>query len=83
LKLSGNYAEVGNGGRPQLRFNTYTYAQGAGHGFIFRDPTKAIPDLKPEIVKTLNLASTQSSWKTVWDFSLQFIRAIQLTIVKG
>ena len=53
LKLSGNYAEVGNGGRPQLRFNTYTYAQGAGHGFIFRDPTKAIPDLKPEIVKNL------------------------------
>ncbi len=53
LKLSGNYAEVGNGGRAQLRFNTYTYAQGAGHGFIFRDPTKAIPDLKPEIVKNL------------------------------
>ena len=53
LKLNGNYAEVGNGGKPQLRFNTYTYAQGAGHGFIFRDPTKAIPDLKPEIVKNL------------------------------
>jgi TonB-linked SusC/RagA family outer membrane protein len=53
LKISGNYAEVGNGGLPQLRFNTYTYAQGAGHGFIFRDPTKAIPDLKPEIVKNL------------------------------
>ena len=53
LKLSGNYAEVGNGGRAQLRFNTFTYAQGAGHGFIFRDPTKAIPDLKPEIVKNL------------------------------
>jgi TonB-linked SusC/RagA family outer membrane protein len=53
LKLSGNYAEVGNGGLAQLRFNTFTYAQGAGHGFIFRDPTKAIPDLKPEIVKNL------------------------------
>jgi TonB-linked SusC/RagA family outer membrane protein len=53
LKLSANYAEVGNGGLAQARFNTYTYNQGAGHGFIFRDPTKAIPDLKPEIVKNL------------------------------
>lgn len=53
LKLSGNYAEVGNGGQPQLRFNTYSYTQGGTHGFIFRDATKAIPDLKPEIVKNL------------------------------
>ena len=53
LKLSGNYAEVGNGGIAQLRFNTYSYSHGAGHGFIFRDATKAIPDLKPEIVKNL------------------------------
>ena len=53
LKLSGNYAVVGNGGEPQLRFNTFSYAQGAGHGFIFRDVQKAIPDLKPEKVKNL------------------------------
>jgi len=53
LKLSGNYAEVGNGGQSQLRFNTFAYSQGAGHGFIFRDAIKAIPDLKPEIVKNL------------------------------
>jgi TonB-linked SusC/RagA family outer membrane protein len=53
LKLSGNYAEVGNGGIAQARNNTFLFAQGAGHGFIYRDPTKAIPDLKPEIVKNL------------------------------
>jgi TonB-linked SusC/RagA family outer membrane protein len=56
LKLSGNYAEVGNGGQPQLRFNTYSYSQGSGQGFIFRDATKAIPDLKPEIVKNLEFS---------------------------
>lgn len=53
LKLSGNYAEVGNGGQPQIRFNTYSYAQGAGNGYIFRSGTKAIEDLKPEVVKNV------------------------------
>ncbi len=53
LKASGNYAVVGNGGPPQLRNNTFGYSQGAGHGFISRDATKAIPDLKPEKVKNL------------------------------
>ncbi|MEX1239288.1 MAG: SusC/RagA family TonB-linked outer membrane protein [Cyclobacteriaceae bacterium] len=53
LKLSGNYAEVGNGGQPQIRFNTYSYGQGAGNGYIFRSGTKAIEDLKPEVVKNL------------------------------
>ena len=53
LKISGNYAVVGNGGIEQARFNTYGYAQGAGHGYIYRSGTKAIPDLKPELVKNL------------------------------
>ena len=53
LKLSGNYAEVGNGGRAQIRFNTYNYQQGAGNGYITRSSTRAIPDLKPEIVKNI------------------------------
>jgi TonB-linked SusC/RagA family outer membrane protein len=56
LKLSGNYAEVGNGGRPQIRFNTFVYEQGAGHGYISRSTTRAIPDLKPEIVKNLEFS---------------------------
>lgn len=55
LKLSGNYAEVGNGGQAQIRFNTYNYAQGAGNGYIFRSTTKAIEDLKPEVVKNLEI----------------------------
>ncbi|HMI64416.1 MAG TPA: SusC/RagA family TonB-linked outer membrane protein [Cyclobacteriaceae bacterium] len=53
LKLSGNYAVVGNGGQEQARFNTYDYAQGAGHGYITRSGTKAIPNLKPELVGNL------------------------------
>ena len=55
LKLNASYAEVGNGGRAQLRFNTYNYSPGGRNGFIFRSSTQAIPDLKPEIVKNIEL----------------------------
>ena len=55
LKLNANYAEVGNGGQPQIRFNTYSYGQGAGNGFIQRSLTQALPNLKPEIVKNIEL----------------------------
>ena len=53
LKLNSSYAVVGNGGLPQIRFNTYGYSQGAGSGFIGRSSTLAIPNLKPELVKNL------------------------------
>jgi TonB-linked SusC/RagA family outer membrane protein len=53
LKVNGSYAEVGNGGQPQLRFQTFDYSQGAGNGFISRSPTQAIPGLKPEVVSSL------------------------------
>jgi len=55
LKLNANYAQVGNGGIVQARFNTYQYSPGAGNGFIFRGTTQAIPDLKPEIVSNTEL----------------------------
>ncbi|HEX8041833.1 MAG TPA: SusC/RagA family TonB-linked outer membrane protein, partial [Chryseosolibacter sp.] len=55
LKLSANYANVGNGGRPQIRFNTYSYEQGVGHGYIGRSTTRAIPDLKPEMVRNIEI----------------------------
>jgi TonB-linked SusC/RagA family outer membrane protein len=51
LKVSGNWAEVGNGGQPQLLNPTLTYDQGAGNGSIQRSSTYPIPTLKPEIVK--------------------------------
>lgn len=52
LKVSANYAEVGNGGQEQVRFSTYTYSQGAGNGLISRGLTLPIPGLKPELVKS-------------------------------
>ena len=55
LKLSANYAQVGNGGAFGARNNTYSYSAGAGHGFIYRDARKAIPGLKPELVENFEL----------------------------
>jgi len=53
LKLSANYAVVGNGGVPQARNNFYTYTTGAGGGLMVQNRTLAIPGLKPELVKNL------------------------------
>lgn len=53
LKGSINWASVGNGGLPQVRTNVYNYGQGSGNGFISRGPTYAIPNLKPEIVRSI------------------------------
>lgn len=42
VKLSASYAEVGNGGQAQIRFNTFGYSQGAGNGFISRSGIQGI-----------------------------------------
>lgn len=55
LKLNASYAQVGNGASPYLLNTSYTYSQGAGHGFISRDGTQAIGNLKPEITKSIEL----------------------------
>jgi len=53
LKANINYAEVGNGGLPQLRTPVWNFSQGAGNGNLARSTTEAIPALSPEIVKSL------------------------------
>ena len=52
LKVSANYAQVGNGGQFGIRSATYGYDQGAGNGSINRGTTLPIPGLKPEIVRS-------------------------------
>jgi TonB-linked SusC/RagA family outer membrane protein len=51
LKASANYAEVGNGGIPDVLHTTYVFNQGAGNGNIQRTLTYPIPNLKPERIK--------------------------------
>ena len=55
LKINGSYAQVGNGADPYLLQTNYSYSQGAGSGFISRDGTQAIGNLKPEITKSLEI----------------------------
>ncbi|GAB4026925.1 SusC/RagA family TonB-linked outer membrane protein [Spirosoma koreense] len=53
LKISGSFAQVGNAASPYLLNTSYSYTQGAGSGFISRDGTQAIGNLKPEITKSV------------------------------
>src|SRR5690606_14363431 len=55
LKTSINYAEVGNGGQFGLLTSTYNYKAGAGEGYLLRSPVLPFPNLKPEIVKNIEL----------------------------
>ncbi|MBC3786608.1 SusC/RagA family TonB-linked outer membrane protein [Spirosoma utsteinense] len=55
LKINGSYAQVGNGADAYLLQTNYSYGQGAGSGFISRDGTQAIGNLKPEITKSLEV----------------------------
>jgi TonB-linked SusC/RagA family outer membrane protein len=56
LKLSANYAEVGNGAPFGVKNNTYDYFAGAGHGFLLRNAVYALEQLNPELVKSLEFS---------------------------
>jgi len=47
-KLRGSFTQVGNDADPYLLVQTYTYSPGAGNGFVSRDVTQYINNLKPE-----------------------------------
>lgn len=75
LKVSGNYAVVGNGGQAYLRNNVYNYQQGAGQGFIARSSTQAIPDLKPELVKNLEFGLDAKFLQNRLGFALTYYKS--------
>ncbi|NGM64610.1 SusC/RagA family TonB-linked outer membrane protein [Sphingobacterium sp. SGR-19] len=51
-KARVSYTQVGNDAEPYLLNQLYQFGLGAGKGFVSRNPTKAIPDLKPELTKS-------------------------------
>ncbi|MCD9018605.1 SusC/RagA family TonB-linked outer membrane protein [Parachryseolinea silvisoli] len=53
LKLNANFAVVGNGGQPFIINPSYPYEAGAGNGFLHRQYTQALADLKPEEVTNI------------------------------
>lgn len=56
-KLRAAYTQVGNDADPYLLNQTYTYAQGAGSGFVTRDQTRYISNLKPERTNALEIGT--------------------------
>ena len=75
LKLNASYAEVGNGGKPQLLLNTYDYAQGAGNGYISRSTTRSIPNLKPEIVKNIEVGLDAKFFENRFGFQVTIYKS--------
>ena len=75
LKVNANYAVVGNGGQPQIRFNTFGYSQGAGAGFISRAQTQAIANLKPEIVRNIEVGLEGKLLENRLGFTLTYYKS--------
>jgi len=75
LKVSASYAEVGNGGQFGLLFPTYAYNQGAGNGFLSRDVVLPFPNVKPEIVKNLEIGAEAKFMDNRLGFSLTYYKS--------
>lgn len=62
-KVRAAYAVVGNGGLRYITNPYFSFAPGGGHGFISRDATMAIPDLKPELSHGFEIGTDWSFFK--------------------
>jgi hypothetical protein len=56
-KLRAGWSRVGNDADPYRLQNTFQVQQGGSSGFIALDPTKNIPDLKPEITNSIEVGA--------------------------
>ena len=54
-KVRASYAQVGNDPDPYRLAQTYSFEQGGTNGFISRDGTRPIENLKPEITTSLEI----------------------------
>lgn len=54
-KLRASFTEVGNDAAPYLLDQLYRFSLGAGQGFVSRDATRAIHNLKPELTRAYEL----------------------------
>lgn len=56
-KLRASWTMVGNDADPYRLTQTYSLGQGGTGGFVSRDGTKAIPNLKPELTRSLEIGA--------------------------
>lgn len=76
LKVSGNFALVGNGGIPYITKSSYQFDQGAGNGSIQRSLTYPIQDLKPEQVKSYEFGVESRFLKDRIGFTATYYKSI-------
>nr|WP_121272749.1 SusC/RagA family TonB-linked outer membrane protein [Pedobacter schmidteae] len=84
-KVRGAYTQVGNDADPYLLQQTYTYSPGAGGGFIARDQTRYINNLKPEQTKAWEIGAEFRFFKDrlTFDASLYKTNTINQLILIG
>jgi TonB-linked SusC/RagA family outer membrane protein len=75
LKVNLNYAQVGNGGQPNLLSPVFGYSQGAGNGFLNRGTTLPFPELKPELVKSLEATLEARFYDNRLGFNLTYYKS--------
>ncbi|WP_420458164.1 SusC/RagA family TonB-linked outer membrane protein [Neolewinella sp.] len=56
-KLRATWSEVGNDAEPYRLLNTFSVQQGGTNGFIAQDGVRNIPDLKPEITRSIEFGA--------------------------
>ena len=56
-KVRASYSQVGNDPDPYLLAQTYSFGQGGTGGFVSRDDTKPIENLKPELTTSLEIGA--------------------------
>lgn len=74
-KIRTSYTRVGNDADPYLLRQLYAFGLGAGNGFISRSPTKAIPDLKPELTKSLEAGLDMKFFENRLGFDLTLYKS--------
>ncbi|MDO6435405.1 SusC/RagA family TonB-linked outer membrane protein [Flavitalea sp. BT771] len=75
LKVSANYAQVGNGGQFGVRNASFTFFPGAGNGGIGRGTTLPLPNLKPELVKSYEFGVESRFVNDRIGFSLNYYKS--------
>ena len=72
LKVSGNYAQVGNGGQFGLLNSVYNFTPGAGNGSVERSTVYPIPGLKPQMVHSYEFGLEAGFLENRLDFTATY-----------
>jgi TonB-linked SusC/RagA family outer membrane protein len=91
LKASANWAQVGNSGQAQILTSTYNYNTGSGNGLVSRSQIFPLPNLKPELTRSLEFGIDMKFINDRYGFTVNYynshsrnqLMAIPLPVASG